>query len=459
MRAPPTGLGFNAIWQDPPEGAFAHANLRGLEAVLRQAAQMGKFTPDPLVSWSHGPSRKNFEDYMAKLTGVDPWIIMTESFDLDKEMQEAMKRLERAKATPKQVKGTEMEEQGELPAMVSQALAALRALKATNSDLEASKLVAAKVASAASKTAEEKFKAFAEQLEAMGNKGSSSVEALQGRKKLLESWVATQYEKTNHEVEKCESRFFEARLAFEALVAEMVLSSYDQYAEQGKLSKHQVPFQCDDEFLLALDAEFEQAMGGGQNTKETPTVETLASADNQQLAAICDKDPSDGEVPKPEATGDAGQGGATVTSAFEAMREAISTSDLPQDVKESLVGSVQKCVTKALSPVDETAASPAGEPIPSVVSPEAAEATVRAAGMELQRKDTSQRLNRQSTKELEEEELRKCAVLMEDGTYRYKSKKGKLETLEEREKRLSHNSYVAFSRSFEGVLVVICQKL
>lgn len=144
-----------------------------------------------------------------------------------------------------------------------------------------------------------------------------------------------------------------------------------------------------------------------------------------------------------------------MTSAFEAMRAAISTCDLPANVKDSLVGSVQKCVTRALS--SEGADEP-GEP--STISPQGAAASVKAASAELQRKDTSQRgFDRQTTKELEEEELRKCAVLMEDGTYMYKNKRGKLETLDEREKRLSHNSYVAFSRSFEGVLVVNLSKV
>ena len=189
--------------------------------------------------------------------------------------------------------------------MVSQALSALGELKAASSNLEASKLSAAKVASTASKTAEEKFKAFAGQLEAMGSKDSSTVQALQARKKLLESWVATQYEKTNHEIEKCESKFFETRSAFEAVVHEMVLSSYDQYVQQGILSKHQVPFQCDEEFLLELDTELEKEMNEGQTPEKapkTPTVETPAV--ETQLVAICDKDPADGEARKPTAAGD-----------------------------------------------------------------------------------------------------------------------------------------------------------
>lgn len=94
-----------------------------------------------------------------------------------------------------------------LPAMVSQALSALGELKAASSNLEASKLSAAKVASTASKTAEEKFKAFAGQLEAMGSKDSSTVQALQARKKLLESWVATQYEKPTMRLKNASQSF------------------------------------------------------------------------------------------------------------------------------------------------------------------------------------------------------------------------------------------------------------
>ena len=76
---------------------------------------------------------------------------------------------------------------------------------------------------------------------------------------------------------------------------------------------------------------------------------------------------------------------------------------------------------------------------------------VEAISKELQRKDTTQFL-RANTSELEAEELEKCAVLQDDGTYKYMNKRGKLETLEEREKRLAHNSYVSFSRSFDGLL-------
>lgn len=64
-------------------------------------------------------------------------------------------------------------------------------------------------------------------------------------------------------------------------------------------------------------------------------------------------------------------------------------------------------------------------------------------------------LGRANTRDLESEELAKCAVPQEDGTILYMNKKGKLETLDEREKRLAHNSYVAFSRSFDGLSLLL----
>lgn len=41
------------------------------------------------------------------------------------------------------------------------------------------------------------------------------------------------------------------------------------------------------------------------------------------------------------------------------------------------------------------------------------------------------------------------AVHMEDGSIMFKTAKGKLETWDEREARLAHNTYVRFSRTFE----------
>ena len=68
-------------------------------------------------------------------------------------------------------------------------------------------------------------------------------------------------------------------------------------------------------------------------------------------------------------------------------------------------------------------------------------AKIEAMSNELKRKDTAR---------LEQEELEKCKVTMQDGSVLYVNSKGKLETLEERQKRLSHNSYVAFQRSLES---------
>ena len=137
------------------------------------------------------------------------------------------------------------------------------------------------------------------------------------------------------------------------------------------------------------------------------------------------------------------------------MTQALAACHLPPEVKETLVGQVQKCCKTVLtSAVEIPDDGIDGQPLAaSDVSPEAAGATLDAVSAELKRQDTSQRLlTRACSKELEEEELRKVAVKMEDGSFMYRNSKGKLETLEERQKRVEHNSYVSFTRSFDGTL-------
>ena len=58
---------------------------------------------------------------------------------------------------------------------------------------------------------------------------------------------------------------------------------------------------------------------------------------------------------------------------------------------------------------------------------------------------------RLDTSDLENEDLEKLKVIV-DGVVMYKKPKGGLETWDEREKRLGHNSYMKFSRSFDGLV-------
>ena len=200
----------------------------------------------------------------------------------------------------------------------------------------------------------------------------------------------------------------------------------------------------------------------------------------------------------------------TVTGTYEAMKEAIDKvaekSKIPEALRVSLVGSVQQCVKSTLveaslsmeegnrprhdgAPGDGPSHEPApsghlpapngdapsgsgggepcdvpcqregsaGKPIEVPDGPgNGGQSTAKAVELELRRKDTSQlALGRANTRDLESEELAKCAVPQEDGTILYMNKKGKLETLDEREKRLAHNSYVAFSRSFDGLSLLL----
>jgi hypothetical protein len=54
--------------QEPPRDAFVEASFKSLESMLRQAALDGKFVPDPLVGWSHVPSKMDFERVFDHLT-------------------------------------------------------------------------------------------------------------------------------------------------------------------------------------------------------------------------------------------------------------------------------------------------------------------------------------------------------------------------------------------------------
>ena len=81
--------------------------------------------------------------------------------------------------------------------------------------------------------------------------------------------------------------------------------------------------------------------------------------------------------------------------------------------------------------------------VPFKAAPASAPASLERRASTIQRE-----FRRQDTTDLEQAELDKIKVVI-DGVEMYKHK-GKLETLEERENRLLHNSYMKFYRSFQG---------
>lgn len=377
-----------------------------------------------------------------------------------------------------------LKERQTMPEVVADALVAFQELRTSSEELEKAKANADKVNSAAAKTAEVKFQTYLAEMLQSAKDQDAVKEELQSRKKLLESWVNQCREKGEMSVEKREAVHAEVRSAFENLVVGLVLSSHKEFKEK----KLQAASARDDDLIAELEAELLMCIdtpnSAGPQRDDVPTSQHEGGEPTPcpDLAL-----PGGKTVPAEEATETPPM---MITNTYEAMKLAIDNvvaqSHIPDEVRNALVGSVQNLVKNALegghAPVPVPNASTPTQPLPdgqpmdhgSPPAPAAGEVPtvdlakdepevkkadgsapsgVEAVSKELQRKDTTQnQFFRANTRELEADELQKCAVLMDDGTYKYMNKRGKLESLEEREKRLAHNSYVAFSRSFEGIL-------
>ena len=261
----------------------------------------------------------------------------------------------------------------------------------SHTDLEKTKTLGKQRDMEASKTAEVKFQSMVSSLLTSGADETSAEQTLEGRKKLLENWVAKILEKTRGEVESKEEERNVVLKNFEGKVKEMVHSSHEEFTK-----RKQEDLQVDDALLKELEESLEVALA----KPPKPAVVRQASVTFSPTVRVRPAErPDQAEPPQQEAT-------------------------VPP---------------------------PAPEEVPE--QERRAAATMGAAEAVLRRKDTTQlNFQRSTTAELEEKELEKCAVQMPDGATMYKNAKGKLETREQRDKRLAHNTYVSFSRSFEGTL-------
>ena len=385
-------------------------------------------------------------------------------------------------------------EKESLPAELKEALLALGNLKKSAAELERVKKAAAEMNNAAAKTAEVKFSGYLNDMLKGGHDQESAQQGLQQRKKVLETWVRQCMEKSQKSIDTRECAHSKVRETFQKMVTVMVRLSHSQYKVNE--SKPELEHISDDDLVAELEMELEKALPGCHRDAEEETPCQLVPREAPKTPQVVETKEAE-ETPI-----------STVTSAFTAMSLAIdnvvASQAIPEEIRDRLVGSMQACVKNALEGKDKPiepkekpkAASPVHQDIPSFDTergpidleeelfgempvPDAPEPstaptpattpsptpgstrpaalrtsipTVNAIQSELQRQDTTNKFTRANTAELEEEALAKCKVEMEDGTFRYMNKRGKLETLEEREKRLSHNSFVAFSRSFEGSL-------
>ena len=356
-------------------------------------------------------------------------------------------------------------DQGQFPKTVAHALGAFKDLRIAVEQLEETKTAAAAHRTAAAKTAEAKFQAMSSDNMTSSDPDAAAA-ALRKKKQVLESWVNEQFAKVKSQIEKQEQKHAAARSKLEDLVKELVDLSHGDFVKNLKdkqdLQGSSPLLQDDDELVHQLELELERCCKiTDDDESEAPQSKQSTSLDAQQPKEV---QPQEKPIP-------------TVTGDYEVMKEAIDrvmdNSGLSEEEKEALVGSIHQSVKSALQGTEKAASPPkkapegnqntgeqaAGE---SSVEPQitaaGAKAVANATALTLMRKDTTQldastaKMQRKSTAELEEEELRKCAVEQPDGTYLYKNKKGKLETLQQRQNRLAHNSYVSFSRSFEGAL-------
>ena len=369
-----------------------------------------------------------------------------------------------------------------MPEVVTGALQVFAKMKDSSKRLEKAKEVSTNTCNAASKTAEVKFQSFLSGIVETSSDQEHATVLLQQRKKVLESWVQKCHQEAQSSVETIEKQHGEVRDELSTVVKGLVRASHCEFKDNiAKAADATLDDAEQDELMKELDAELAKfTMGSDQDDQH----QLVPAADNT-IKADQANDGNNGMKDQDMPSG-------TVTEAYMKMKEAIDAvaaqSNIPEEIREALVGSVHQCVKKALDPSEEeeqekqpekkpegkepevpgkNSQEPAGpepskaeavevpDPGASVVAeePKGGAATVRAVEAVLQRQDTSQ-MRRGDTSDLEAEELEKCKVILEDGSVRYQTKRGKLETLEEREKRLGHNSYMQFSRSFESSLVL-----
>ena len=177
-------------------------------------------------------------------------------------------------------------------------------------------------------------------------------------------------------------------------------------------------------------------------------------ADGEKSAAATDLAPAmeaDGKKFAPPAN--PANTAATATEALVELQSLLNGkfgTALPEAARAKILEQFHTTLKDSFS---EVGADSAGKPaevsapvnaksVEAVPGARNAEARLSAVAAEFQRKDTSQMA-------LEEGQV------MVDGVLMYRTSKGKLETLEQRNKRLAHNLYVKFSRSLEGVLVAM----
>ena len=298
-----------------------------------------------------------------------------------------------------------------LPPIVDDALKSLQKLKCTTGELEACKKQNLEKFSAINKSAEVMFQKIVKEVE--GQPLDKAEEYLQRRRPVIEKWLQKHQVALEELFDQKEDIHNHAREAFEQQVGELVNIAHAEYSDNRAIQTASIPEIPPEELLKDLENELALTL----TTTEPPAVAPGKSSD-QDVAAPA----------------------GSCTEAFMKVQAAVS-----QAVVGTALEGVQDAVMKGFKvALDGSDGLGAKQPEPPKAPEKVSEPTplvTQAVGAEFKRGDTTQ---------LEEEELQRCAVVMPDGSTMYRTPKGKFETYEERVKRLGHNMYMKFSRTFES---------
>lgn len=345
-----------------------------------------------------------------------------------------------------------------LPEMVVDLLKWYRKISNSTKTVEEKKVFVNKVISNANALVESRFQEAVAASKEYGEGSKESKEFLVQKKELLQTWLWRTVENAKISLEDAKAFHRNVRDTFEQLIQEVVLAAHREYKEQKDiqpLTTRAIKYmEMDVENAHAsLDAAMELALIEGD--KSSPPVEDdksktatdlfmkLQGAIHETLAAGNAPDALKEKLVESVQT--------MFRSAFEHQPEKNKLPEKehveePSEEKESEEIPVAPVPPSGEKPLEENKSSKplekeAGD-MPPPAAPSSAGQRALAAKREMVRKDTS---------ELEKEAMIADQVVMEDGTIMYRHK-GELETLAERETRLAKNSYMRFSRSFQGTL-------
>ena len=337
------------------------------------------------------------------------------------------KLFEKATLWLKGLAGLSDDETIELPLVVKECLKDFRKFQASTGALAELKEDSETKLSAVSRSAEVKFQALAREVQ---SKPLDEAELyLKQRKHIIEEWVGKHQKLLEERFEKTMERHNNIRDSFEERVTDLVNIAHQEHCDNKVVCTRCIPEDAQGDLLKELEAELSQTLLDKAEPMEESKETKVPSA--------------------PE---------GTCTEAFlkiqTAITDAFAGSNVPAATRHAaslaMVNSLKSALSVGEKNDDE---EPPKKPIvekdqvpPTVEVPPTVAGTLHT---ELQRSDTTG-LNRGSTSDIEAAELERDAVVMPNGVTLYRTPKGKLETYEERQKRLAHNMYMKFSRTFES---------